>query len=126
MKANEINYGGVTFEDYQNAADTVCKYLDGLTVTHQIHDKLTEEAMKALIFDSIMASLPLIGISRARERFTEEAMKALIFDSIMASLPLIGISRARERFTEQLEAQMIRDGHMPKPEDNTEATEENL
>ena len=97
MKANEINYGGVTFEDYQNAADTVCKYLDGLTVTHQIHDKLTEEAMKALIFDSIMASLPLIGISRARERFTE-----------------------------QLEAQMIRDGHMPKPEDNTEATEENL
>jgi hypothetical protein len=97
MKANEINYGGVTFEDYQKAADTVRRYLDGLTNTHQIHDKLTEEAMKALTADSMMVSLPLISISRAHERFTEA-----------------------------LKAQMIRDGHMPKPEDNTEATEENL
>lgn len=97
MKANEINYGGVTFEDYHKAADTVCKYLDGLTNTHRIHDKLTEEEMKTLTVDSMMASLPLISISKARERFTE-----------------------------QLEAQMIRDGHLPKPEDNTEATEENL
>lgn len=97
MKANEINYGGVTFEDYQKAADTLCSYINGLTNTHLIHDKLTEEAMKTLTVDSMMASLPLINISRAHDRFTE-----------------------------QLEAQMIRDGHMPKPEDNTEATEENL
>ena len=97
MKANETNYGGVTFEDYQKAVDTVCRYLDGLTNTHQIHDKLTEEAMKTLTVDSMMASIPLISISRAHERFTE-----------------------------QLKAQMIRDGHMPKPEDNTEATDENL
>lgn len=97
MKANETNYGGVTFEDYHNAANTVCRYLDGLTNTHQIHDKLTEEAMKTLTVDSMMASLPLIGIIKARERFTE-----------------------------QLEAQMIRDGHLPKPEDNTEATEDNI
>lgn len=97
MKANEINYGGVTFEDYQKAADTVCRYIDGLTNTHQTHDKLTEKAMKTLTVDSMMASLPLISIVRARQRFTE-----------------------------QLEAQMIRDGHLPKPEDNTEATEENL
>ena len=97
MKANEINYGGVTFEDYQKAAETVCRYLDGLTNTHQIHDKLTEEAMKTLTVDSMMASIPLICISRAHGSFTE-----------------------------QLKAQMIRDGHMPKPEDNTEATEENL
>ena len=97
MKANEINYGGVTFEDYQKAADTVCRYLDGLTNTHQIHDKLTEEAMKTLTVDSMMASVLLIGIIRAREHFSE-----------------------------QLKAQMIRDGHLPKPEDNTEATEENL
>ena len=97
MKANEINYGGVTFEDYQKAVETVRRYLDGLTNTHQIHDKLTEEAMKTLTVDSMMASIPLISISRAHDRFTE-----------------------------QLKAQMIRDGHMPKPEDNTEATEENL
>lgn len=97
MKANEINYGGVTFEDYQKAADTVCSYLDGLTNTHQIHDKLTEEAMKTLTVDSMMASLPLVSISRAHNRFTEA-----------------------------LKAQMIRDGHLPNPEDNTEATEENL
>lgn len=97
MKANEINYGGVTFEDYQKAANTVCRYIDGLTNTHLLHDKLTEEAMKTLTVDSMMASLPLIRISRAHDRFTE-----------------------------QLKAQMIRDGHMPKPEDNTEATEENL
>ncbi len=97
MKANEINYGGVTFEDYQKAADTMCSYLDGLTNTHQIHDKLTEEAMKTLTVDSVMASLPLMCIAKARERFTK-----------------------------QLEAQMIRDGHWPKPEENTEATEENL
>ena len=97
MKANEINYGGVTFEDYQKAADTVRRYLDGLTSAHQIHDKLTEEAMKTLTVDSMMASIPLINILRAHDRFTE-----------------------------QLEAQMIRDDHMPKPEDNTEATEENL
>lgn len=96
MKANEINYGGVTFEDYQKAADTVCRYLDGLTNTHRIHDKLTEEAMKTLTADSLIVSIPLMSISRARERFTE-----------------------------QLEAQMIRDGHLPKPEDNTEATEDN-
>lgn len=97
MKANEINYGGVTFEDYQKAANTVCRYIDGLTNTHQIHDKLTEEAMKTLTIDSVMATLPLLGITKARERFTE-----------------------------QLEAQMIRDGHMPNPKDNTETTEENL
>lgn len=97
MKANETNYGGVTFEDYHKAADTVCRYLDGLTATHQIHDKLTEEEMKALTVDSMMASLSLMAITRTRKRFTE-----------------------------QLEAQMIRDGHLPKPEDNTEATEENL
>lgn len=97
MKANETNYGGVTFEDYQNAADTVCRYLDGLTTTHQTHDKLTEEAMKALAFDRMLASLPLIAITRTRARFLE-----------------------------QLKAQMIRDGHLPNPEDNTEATEENL
>ena len=97
MKANEINYGGVTFEDFQKAANTVCRYLDGLTVTHQTHDKLTEEAMKTLTVDSMMASLPLISISRAHGRFTE-----------------------------QLKAQMIRECHMPKPEENTEATEENL
>jgi hypothetical protein len=97
MKANEINYGGVTFEDYQEAADTVCRYLDGLTNTHQIHDKLTEEAMKTLTVDSMMASLPLISITRAYERFTK-----------------------------QLKAQIIRDGHLPNPEENTEATEENL
>lgn len=97
MKANETNYGGVTFEDYQKAAETVCRYLDGLTNTHQIHDKLTEEAMKTLTVDSMMASLPLISISHAHNRFTE-----------------------------QLKAQMTREDHMPKPEDNTEATEENL
>ena len=97
MKANEINYGGVTFEDYQKAANTVCRYIDGLTNTHLLHDKLTEETMNTLTVDSMMASLPLISISRAHDRFTE-----------------------------QLKAQMIRDGHMPKPEDNTEATEENL
>lgn len=97
MKANETNYGGVTFEDYQKAVDTVCRYLDGLTNTHQIHDKLTEEAMKTLTVDSMMASIPLISLSRAYERFTE-----------------------------QLKAQMIREGHMPKPEANTETTEENL
>lgn len=96
MKANEINYGGVTFEDYQKAASTVCIYLEGLTNTHRIHDKLTEEATKTLTVDSMMASLPLINIVRARERFTE-----------------------------QLEAQMIRDGHLPNPENNTETTEEN-
>ena len=97
MKANKINYGGVTFEDYQEAADTVRRYLDGLTNTHQNHDKLTEEAMKTLTVDSMMASLPLICVIRAHERFTE-----------------------------QLKAQMIRGGHLPKPEENTEATEENL
>lgn len=97
MKANETNYGGVTFEDYQKAAETVCRYLDGLTNTHLIHDKLTEEAMKTLTVDSMIASLPLMSISRVHERFTEA-----------------------------LKAQMIRDGHRPNPEDNTEATEENL
>lgn len=97
MKANETNYGGVTFEDYQKAARTVCNYIDGLTSALLIHDKLTEEAMKTLTVDSMMASLSLISIIRARERFTE-----------------------------QLKAQMIREGHLPKPEENTEATEENL
>ena len=97
MKANETNYGGVTFEDYQKAAETVCRYLDGLANTHQIPDKLTEEAMKTLTLDSMMASLPLIAITRTREHFLK-----------------------------QLEAQLIRDGHLPNPEDNTEATEENL
>lgn len=97
MKANETNYGGVTFEDYLKAADTVCRFLDGLTNTHQNHDKLTEDAMKTLTVDSMRASLPLIGIARAGERFTK-----------------------------QLEAQMIRDGHQPEPEDNTETTEEFL
>lgn len=97
MKANEINYGGVTFEDYQKAADTMCRYLDGLTNTHRSHDKLTEEAMKTLTVDSMMASLPLLILMRARDLFFE-----------------------------QLKAQMAREGHLPNPEDNTEVTEENL
>lgn len=97
MKANEINYGGVTFEDYQKAASTVCQYLSGLTNTHRNHDKLTEEAMKTLTVDSMIAVIPLMSITREHELFTE-----------------------------QLKAQMIRDGHLPNTEDKTEATEENL
>ena len=101
MNSKETNYGGVNFEDFSNAAKAVCNYLDGLTNTHLNHDKLTEEAMKALTVDSMFASIILMSISGSRERFVE-----------------------------QLKAQMVRDGHMPnpegKPEDNTEATEENL
>lgn len=96
MNSKEINYGGVTFEDFQKAANTVCRYLDGLTNTHLIHDKLTEEAMKTLTVDSMMASVSLISVSDAHQRFVE-----------------------------QLKAQMIRDGHMSNPEDTTE-TKENL
>ena len=97
MNSKETNYGGVNFKDFSNAAKTVCNYLEGLTNTHLNHDKLTEEAMKALTVDSMFASIILMSISNSRERFVE-----------------------------QLKAQMVREGHMPNPEDNTETTEENL
>ena len=47
-------YGTVTFEQFTDASETVCKYVEGLANTYAIKDMLTEEHRNKLEPDLLM------------------------------------------------------------------------
>ena len=68
-------YGTVTLEEFGNAAQTVCKYLDGLVNTCAIKDMLTEEYKKRLEPDMLVTGLVIIQINQAHGRLVDQLKK---------------------------------------------------
>jgi ABC-type Fe3+ transport system substrate-binding protein len=62
-------YGTVTFEQFNDAIETVCKYLDGLTNAYAIKDILTEEHHNKLEPDLLMASLSMLRVNLTQDKF---------------------------------------------------------
>lgn len=69
-------YGTVTFEQFSDAIETVCKYVDGLANTYAIKDMLTEEHRNKLEPDLIMGGISMIRVNAAHGRLID-AMKGM-------------------------------------------------
>lgn len=68
---NPTIYGTVTFEQFNDAIETVCKYVDGLANTYTIKDMLTEEHRKKLEPDLIMGGISMIRVNAAHNRLID-------------------------------------------------------
>lgn len=69
-------YGGVSFKEYEAAAQKVAEYLNGLADTVQIRDRVKDEIRENLMKDVVIASLVNLLMSGAHGRFVK-ALKAL-------------------------------------------------
>ncbi len=69
-------YGTVTFEQFNDAIETVCKYVDGLANTYTIKDMLTEEHRKKLEPALLMGAISMIRVNAAHGRLID-AMKGM-------------------------------------------------
>ena len=61
-------YGTVTFEQFNDAIETICKYVDGLANTYTIKDMLTEEHRKKLDPDLLMGGISMMRVNEAHRR----------------------------------------------------------
>ena len=82
-------YGTVTFEQFHDAIETVCKYVEGLANTYAIKDMLTEEHRNKLEPDLLMGCISMMRVNMTHGRLTE-AMKGL-------QAELLGKNAAKER-----------------------------
>lgn len=69
-------YGTVTFEQFNDAIETVCKYVEGLANTYAIKDMLTEEHRNKLEPDLLLGGISMIRVNMTHCRLIE-AMKGL-------------------------------------------------
>lgn len=69
-------YGTVTFEQFNDAIDTVCKYVEGLANTYTIKDMLTEEHRNKLEPDLLMGGMAMIRVNIVHGRLVD-AMKGM-------------------------------------------------
>lgn len=69
-------YGTVTFEQFKDAIETVCKYVNGLANTFNIKDMLTEEHRNKLEPDLLMGSILMISVNAAHGKLID-AMKVM-------------------------------------------------
>ena len=69
-------YGTVTFEQFNDAIETVCKYVEGLANTCAIKDMLTEEHRNKLEPDLLMGGISMIRVNVAHGRLID-AMKGM-------------------------------------------------
>ena len=69
-------YGTLTFEQFNDAIETVCKYVEGLANTYAIKDMLTEEHRNKLEPDLLMGGLSMMRINMTHGKLIE-AMKGL-------------------------------------------------
>ena len=67
-------YGTVTFEQFNDAIETVCKYVEGLANTYTIKDMLTEEHRNNLKPDLLMGGISMMRVNMSHCRLIE-AMK---------------------------------------------------
>ncbi len=79
-------YGGVTFEQYEAAAETMSKFLNGLVHTFEIRELIKDEHKTNLKRDVALAAVVDISLYGPRNRFHEmtvrltEELKANITD----------------------------------------------
>lgn len=64
-------YGGVTFEQYEAAAQTVSKFLNGWAQTFEIRELIKDEHRANLKRDAALAAVVDMSLSGARNRFRE-------------------------------------------------------
>lgn len=69
-------YGTVTFEQFNDAIDTVCKYVEGLANTYAIKDMLTEENRNKLEPDLLMGGVSMLRVNMTHGRLVD-AMKGM-------------------------------------------------
>lgn len=69
-------YGTVTFEQFNDAIETVCKYVEGLANAYAIKDMLTEESRNKLEPDLLMGGISMLRVNMTHGRLIE-AMKGL-------------------------------------------------
>ncbi len=69
-------YGSVTFEQFSDAIETVCKYVEGLANTYVIKDMLTEEHRNKLEPDLLMGDISMMRVNMTHGKLIE-AMKGL-------------------------------------------------
>ena len=77
-------YGGVTFEQFEAAANTIVQYLNGLTNTYAIRDIIKDEHKTNLKRDTTLAALVDIQLAVSRTRFVnmvEEMAETLCAES---------------------------------------------
>lgn len=61
-------YGTVTFEQFNDATQTVCKYVEGLANTYVIKDLITEEHRNKLEPDILMGNLLMMSVNAAHTK----------------------------------------------------------
>lgn len=71
-----IIYGTVTFEQFNDAIETVCKYVEGLANTYAIKDIITEEHRNKLEADLLMGGISMMRVNMTHNRLIE-AMRGL-------------------------------------------------
>lgn len=79
-------YGTVTFEQFNDAIETVCKYVEGLANTYAIKDMLTEEHRNKLEPDLLMGGISMLRVSMAHGRLIDamEGLKAELSEKMAA------------------------------------------
>lgn len=69
-------YGTVTFEQFKDATETVCKYVEGLANTYTIKDMLTEESRNKLEPDLLMGGILMMRVNMTHGKLVD-AMKGM-------------------------------------------------
>lgn len=69
-------YGTVTFEQFTDAIEIVCKYVDGLANTYTIKDMLTEEHRNKLEPDLLMGGVLMMRVNATHGKLIS-AMKGM-------------------------------------------------
>lgn len=69
-------YGTVTLEQFKDAIETVCKYVEGLAIAYTIKDMLTEECRNNVEPDLLMGCVSMIRVNMAHGRLID-AMKSM-------------------------------------------------
>ena len=64
-------YGTVTFEQFIDASETVCKYVEGLANTYAIKDMLTEEHRNKLEPDLLMGGISMMRVNAAHGKLID-------------------------------------------------------
>lgn len=69
-------YGTVTFEQFSDAIETVCKYVEGLANAYNIKDRLIEEHRNTLEADLLMGGVLMMRVNITHGRLID-ALKGL-------------------------------------------------
>lgn len=110
-------YGTVTFKEFEQAAQTVCKYISGLAYAYQLKDMLAEEHKKNLEPDLLTAALIMLRVNQSDKQ---------LYDVLKA----IHLEQAKEKLAKETEAKLA-EGKFekewnPATAHTNEPTEENL